>query len=841
MNNNGLYFTCKVGDLAEETFAVYKFTLEEALSDLYTLELYVAAKDANIDLAAQICKQANFSVWSGGEAQRTISGVVEGIELGKSGFRRTMYKIIIRPQAWLLTLRKDSRIFHFKSIPQIVESMFQFHNVQFEKQLADEHAVREYVTQKRETDYQFLQRLTAEEGMTFWFEQKDEENAQIFYADSRLGQKAGISLTYNTHPQSAEAGDLMSDVRFAVYMRSNQAIHKDRNYLKPAYELKHKSVAEGADDSDDRFTVFESFGRFADDSPGKPFTQYRLDALQSESELGSATTNCVKLMPGKIFSLAEHPDAKMNADWQVIRIRHEGSCPQALEEESDQGPTFVTNEVEFISSQKEWRPPFIHKPVPDSNEIAEVVGPSGEEIHTNEHGCVKVHFHWNRYDAPDDKASAWVRVSNQWAGAGYGSVTLPRIGHEVMITYIDGDIDRPIVSGRHYNNVNKPPYALPANKTKMVWRSKSHKSEGFNELSFEDESGKEEIYIHGQKDFNSLINNDASWDIRNDHNAKIGNNSTWDITGTHDITVTGATRIKADGGKSESIEGESNLKVGGAYVIKTGDEVSIEAGAKITLAAGTELTIKAGSQFISLKPSGIFTSTPFNIGSGSPGTGKGLNLKMPGLLGLLAAPTLIQQATLSKSAPYCEECEKCKNGECDLPDAPATDDKSEMLKGMIAGGGFGGGIGAGMGAMGTSGFAGGLGGMGGMPDLGFGGGSPMDMASGFMNDSGLSSGINMVQEKLAQAQGMVDGAKNYAGNMMNEAMGSVTGFAGNVSAGASSSLGNMAGSTGGFAGGIAGGVNPTGIAGNIGGKAADMAKNKVTGIASDAITKKFTL
>ncbi|WP_052332749.1 type VI secretion system tip protein TssI/VgrG [Phytobacter massiliensis] len=693
MNNSGLYFTCTIGGLSEETFAVYQFTHEEALSSLYSLTLHVAAQ-VPIDLAGLIYQPASFNVWADGQIQRSVSGLVESIEQGKSGFRRTHFTIVIRPQAWLLTLRQDSRIFHFKTIPDILESLFQSHNVLYSSQLNDPHLVREYVTQKRETDYAFMQRLAAEEGITFWFEQLDEENEQIFFSDTRLGQKSGVSLVYNTHPQTAQTGNLASDVRWTVRARSGQAIHKDRNYLKPAYALMH--TAKGTNANDAQFAVFESYGRFEDDSPGKNFTQYRVDALQAESEIGRLKANCFAIMPGAFFSLSEHPDDKMNTQWQAIRVSHKGYCPQALEEESDQGATVVTSEVEFISAQKEWRSPWIHKPVPDATEIAEVVGPKGEEIHTNEYGCVKVFFHWNRYDAMDDKASAWVRVSNQWASNGFGSVTLPRVGDEVLITYVDGDIDRPLISGRNYNAINKPPYALPDNKTKMVWRSKSYKSTGFNEISFEDNTGKEEIFIHGQKDMNILILNDTAWDVRHDYKNKIGNNYTQEITVNSDITIKGIEKHSTEGDRFHNVNGDSHLNTGKSLLIKNGDEMSVESGSKITLSAATELTIKAGSQFITLNPAGIFTSAPMNIGSGSAGKGKPASKNLPGLLELLAAPTLTQILVTRESAPYCEECEKCKNGMCGLDgpnsgnDSPGTGGPGGFGGGSGSGGGFGG-------------------------------------------------------------------------------------------------------------------------------------------------------
>ncbi|VTR45341.1 Uncharacterized protein conserved in bacteria [Serratia fonticola] len=180
-------------------------------------------------------------------------------------------------------------------------------------------------------------------------------------------------------------------------------------------------------------------------------------------------------------------------------------------------------------------------------------------------------------------------------GDGFGSVTLPRIGQEVLISYLNGDIDRPVVSGRYYNGLNKPPYPLPANKTKSVWRTKSHKAEGFNELSFEDEAGSEEIYLHAQKDLKALVNNDAHWDIRANQSSKIGGNSLSEIEGNRESRIKGELTLHTSGKKSELADGESHLQVGSAYVVKAGQEVSVEAGAKITLSAGSELTLKAGA------------------------------------------------------------------------------------------------------------------------------------------------------------------------------------------------------------------------------------------------------
>lgn len=824
VRKTGLYFTVQVGELPVSTFDVVEFELNEGLSELYSLTLTLSSRDANIDLQNQLLQKAQFIVYSDGQKQRTVNGIVESAVRGNSGFKRTYYTFVVRPPLWLLTLTQDSRIYHFKSVPDIIDEILREFNITCEKQLMDTHNVREYTTMKRESYADFIFRLASEEGISFW-----SEESQLFYSDSHLGMTAGLDLIYNPHPQSVTKEATINDLTFGAFMRPTQAKVKDYRYSHPDVSMDAKSKA---NQPLPLFEVYDSYGRYQDEQTAQQFSQYRLDALRAESESGQASSNSIQLMPGKIFQLSEHPTDSMNDRWQVIRITHKGTLPQSLDNESDGKPANLTNQFTFIPGKSDWRPPFIHKPQADGDEVAMVVGPDGEEIYVNEDGAVKVHFHWNRYDQPNENASCWVRVVQNWNGNGFGFLATPRIGQEVLVSYLNGDIDRPIITGTVYNGNNRPPVDLPASKTQMSIKSKTHKGTGFNELRFEDEGGKEEIYIHGQKDFSALINNDTTWDIRNDHKSKVGNNSTWDITGTHDVTVNGPTRIKGNSSKSESIEGESHLKVGGAYVIKTGDEVSVEAGAKITLAAGTELTIKAGSQFIALKPSGIFTSAPFNLGSGSPGTGKGLNLNMPGTLEPLPAPTQVQQATLAKSAPYCEECEKCKLGGCSLPDLPSTGDKSSMMQSLISGGGIGGATGA---SLSTSGFAGG---MAGMPNLGTNAGSPMDMVSGFMDDSGLSSSIDMIQRKLTDAQNMADNAKNYVSNMASDAMGRVTGLADNIGASATNGIGNIAGSTNGFVGGNVS-SNAQGIVNGVANNMTNLASDKVSNLATNALQKTF--
>ncbi|TNH41419.1 type VI secretion system tip protein TssI/VgrG, partial [Photorhabdus luminescens] len=337
--------------------------------------------------------------------------------------------------------------------------------------------------------------LAAEEGMVFWFEEK-----QMLFCDCHLGMQADIQLTYNTHPETDETDTTAYQWSYGEYLCPNGTIQKDHNFLNPKYALEHQKQA---DDDSGYDSVFESYGRFQRDAEGKSFTCLRLEQLQNYSKVGTAKTHCVRLRPGKIFTLQSHPIAAMNARWQVISVTHYGRQPVA----SDDGGegTTLTNEVAFIPGHQDWRPPYRYKPLADGDEVATVVGVGSEEIYVNEHGAIRIHFHWNRYDKADDGASCWVRVAQGWNGNGFGFMAIPRVGQEVIVSYLNGDIDRPIVTGCTYNGLNRPPLNLPLEKTRTTFKTRTHGGQGFNELRFEDAKGSEEVFIHAQRNMKTQI------------------------------------------------------------------------------------------------------------------------------------------------------------------------------------------------------------------------------------------------------------------------------------------------------------------------------------------------
>ncbi|OOF04120.1 type VI secretion protein VgrG [Salinivibrio sp. MA440] len=275
--------------------------------------------------------------------------------------------------------------------------------------------------------------------------------------------------------------------------------------------------------------------------------------------------------------------------------------------------------------------------------IGTVVGPDGEEIFCDEHGRVKVHFPWDRYSNGDDKSSCWIRVAQGWAGSQYGMMAIPRIGHEVIVSFLHGDPDQPIITGRTYHATNVPPYTLPAHKTKTVWRSESHQGEGYNELTFEDQSGSEQVYLHAQKDWHTEVENDRVTEIGHDNHHQVHNDQFHRVMGNAHHTVEGESRTRIGGNHSNLVKASEYYKVGKVHAVEAGSDIHLKTGAKLVIEAGAEVTLSAGGSFVKVDAAGVHASgAAVNLNSGgSAGSGPGFNgqmAKRPKTIDALADP-----------------------------------------------------------------------------------------------------------------------------------------------------------------------------------------------------------
>ncbi|MFA1578304.1 type VI secretion system Vgr family protein [Proteus mirabilis] len=561
---SGLVFTCTIGGLPDDTFQVTEFNLTEGLSSLFSLSISAVSALPFIDFQRHLGLASSLTVKRDGVLIRKVNGILAGAVQGNTDGVKTWYHFDIRPEMWVMTLNQDSRIFQHQSVPTILKTLLDEAHVKADCQFyrEDLHPERLYTTQKRESAFDFWCRLAFEEGINFWFEEE-----QLFYSDEHMGMTAGIHLTYNPQADTDISDSTAMTWQYGEYLCVDETIHKDNNFVRPSYPLSHENKIEQGG----QHSVFESYGRFQLDDEGRPLTQVRFEQLRNGSKVGQATTNCFTLMPGKIFTLSQHPHLPMNDRWQVISVSHHGVQP--LADNSGGEGTQLSNSVSFIPGTQEWRPPYRYKPTADGDEVATVVGPPGEEIYVNEYGAVKVHFHWDRRGSADHSASCWVRVAMGWSGNGYGFSAVPRIGTQVLVSYLNGDIDRPMITGCTYDGRNAPPIKFPENKTQTTFRSQTHKGEGFNELRFEDAGGKQEVFLHAQKDMNTRVLHDRTTHVLHDHVEVIENNQQMQVKGARTETI--------DKNNSETVGQHKKITVGKTLSINVGEVIELRCGASV--------------------------------------------------------------------------------------------------------------------------------------------------------------------------------------------------------------------------------------------------------------------
>ncbi|MCW2485467.1 type VI secretion system tip protein VgrG [Candidatus Symbiopectobacterium sp. NZEC127] len=650
-NSTGLQFTVKVGALPESTFAVVDFQLNEALNQPFALSLNLASAQPGIDFGAVLDQPCELLVWYDGELKRRVSGMVSAFAQGDTGFRRTRYQAEVRPALWRLGLRTNARIFQAQKPEAIIGTLLEESGItDYAFALRNDHAVREYCVQYRESDLAFVTRLAAEEGLYF-FHEFDVGRHRVVFADDAGALGQGPGLFFNLAAQGLSEGDYVRRFRYAEAVSTAEVALKDYSFKTPAYGLLHSKLSAELAHQRESYQHFDYPGRFKQDPSGKAFTGYRLDALRAGAMTGSGESNAAMLMPGSSFTLTEHPNTALNIPWQLVAITHSGQQPQALEEEGGGEPTTYSNCFEVVKASTTWRADLPYKPMVDGPQIATVVGPAGEEIYCDEHGRVKLQFPWDRYGASDDQSSCWVRVSQGWAGGQYGLIAIPRIGHEVIVSFLEGDPDQPIVTGRTFHATNPSPYPLPANKTRTVLRTATHQGDGFNELRFEDLAGQEEVFIHAQKDMNTVVLNNQSTLVTNDQFSHIKNNMHHTIDNEYRMLVKKEASLTTN--TSLHVKADDGLLVNGAK------EIHLSSGQKIVIDAGSEITLQAAGHFIKIDSSGISTSSIVNMGSGAPGEGSGWKGKLPEIVNQ-KSPSLLAAITpaisLAETKPLCLTC-----------------------------------------------------------------------------------------------------------------------------------------------------------------------------------------
>ncbi|PQQ27190.1 type VI secretion system tip protein VgrG [Photorhabdus luminescens] len=654
MADSGLIFTLTVGSLPEKTFAVVEFTLDEALSELFCLEAILTSADPDINFADVLDNFATLTVYRDGKPERSITGIVTQFEQSRTGRHRSHYSLTVQPALWRAGLRVNSRIFQHQSVTEIIDILLKENGVRnFYCQLRYEHPEREFCVQYDESDLAFLHRLLADEGMFYYFDFTEErgEPIIIFIDSHRINNK--FSLPY--HPELDATGSQCSINRFCWREQVGIAniVLQDRTFKNPRwgadYYYHERQINHQRSDLPS-YTYYDFPGRFKDER-GERLSQYRLEALRTDAMFGRAQSDCFALAPASGFALTDHPKEQFNTLWLVIKISHYGRQPQADESRFGEMGTTLTNSFTFGDRNRVWRPLPYPKPRIDGLQIATVVGPEGEEIFCDEYGRVRVQFAWDQYGKFNDHSSCWIRVSQAWAGNHWGMIAIPRVGQEVLVDFLHGDPDQPIIIGRTYHATNIVPNRLPIAKTQMSIRSKTHKGEGFNELRFEDEKDREEIFIHAQKNLAIQVLNSRDERINYNRTTSIGHDDELVIANNRKITVDGQQEHKTIGNYVVQVEGDKTLQAGGNVAQKIQGMLSIDTNGDITVQSGNKISLKVGNSFIVIHADGVDIKGPsINLNSGgSPG-----DLLRP-------ANPVILQAAASAGSLFVAHCPKEDN------------------------------------------------------------------------------------------------------------------------------------------------------------------------------------
>ncbi|WP_416757677.1 type VI secretion system Vgr family protein [Pseudomonas sp. BNK-6] len=489
MRQRDLQFTFSVLT-AQVAFEVVEFTLEEALSEPFRLTLELASDNGAIDFGQILDQPALLTIWQGGLQVRHVHGLVSSFTQGKTGFRRTRYRLLVEPQLARLALSSDWRIFQQKTVPEILKSVLDEHGVlDYQPYIHTPHAPREYCVQAGDTDLYLFDRLSTEEGLFYFF--KHDANAHTLVQGDKLYVQERIPggpLLYSTQP----AGDAPQPVLYAFSytenVRTAEQTQRDYSFKRPAFDQQQRMLGDDLEHQAQHYERYDYPGRYKSSTVGQPFTQNSLLGHRRDARVATVEGDDPRLIPGFSFQLTGYPRGDFNRWWRSVRIIHKGIQHASQQEEAAGAEMGVSYDfsAQIIAEDCEWRPRPLPKPVIDGPQIATVVGPEGEEIHTDEYGRVKIQFPWDREGKHNGFSSCWVRVSQNWAGAQWGHMAIPRIGQEVIVDYLDGDCDQPIITGRTYRASHRPPYRLPDHKTLNTLKSKEHKGSRANELRIDD-------------------------------------------------------------------------------------------------------------------------------------------------------------------------------------------------------------------------------------------------------------------------------------------------------------------------------------------------------------------
>jgi type VI secretion system secreted protein VgrG len=639
-------------------------TGREELARPFEYELELVSADMNLDLAELLGKPMAVRLELTPLHYRYWNGIVTDVGFAGSHGRHALYRVTLRPKLSLLERTSNCRIFQNQSVPTIVKAIFQEHGFGVKESLSAQYAQREFVVQYEETDFHFVSRLLEHEGIYYFF-RHDAEQHEIVLADSYSAHatEPGYERLPYFPPDAHRAREIESIDRWELQQRLVSAayVSKDYDFERPLARPESVSLNDG-DHALKSSEVFEYAGAYLhskqaeedykgknNETPRDVYARVRLEEAHAAFERIVAHSNARGLAVGSLFTLTEFPRPEQNREYLIVSSHFELRAHE-LESATELIEEPFRCRIGVLHSKRPFRPKrMAAKPLIRGPQTAIVVGPKDDEIWTDQYGRVKVLFHWDRFGEGDESSSCWVRVAQIWAGSNWGGIQVPRIGQEVIVEFLEGDPDRPIITGRVYNRDNMPPYELPANQTQSGIKSRSSKggaASNFNEIRFEDLKGKEELFIQAERNQTTKVKQAQSITVGASRSKTVGADESIVVKGTrttqvvkkdtvnlddehamtvkrkvtesfkddHELTVTGKQEIKIEKDKAEHVVQAYELTTDKKFNLTQGATNLTFEGNAVTLDAAGPVTIKRGPATVSIDAAGkVSISTPVGI------------------------------------------------------------------------------------------------------------------------------------------------------------------------------------------------------------------------------------
>ncbi len=657
---NETHFSLKVEDYVGD-LQVLSFTGTEGISQAYRFDLELVSENPDLDLEQLLHKQAFLAFDPQGSG---IHGQIYRVAQGDAGKRLTRYKVSIVPQLQYLHHRTNQRIYQQMSAPKIIALILEEHGIKsnaYSFQLSQPCPDRDYCVQYDETDLHFVQRLCEEEGIHYHFQHSDKGHLLVFGDDQTVFPDLGQPTAYVQGSGMVAEEPVIKGFKLRLETRTSRTTRRDYDFEKPRLQMEAAYRPDGESTEPD-LEDYDYPGRFIDRARGKFLSQRALERHRADYRQAEGRGDQTKLVSGHFMEMSDHPRSEWNDLWLLTEIFHEGKQPQVLEE----GVTSDTTDNKDDFHQ--WLPQHLPRhpvgrvlpPGPRTPETARTRQPDrhGHRPKRRRNPLRPIRPHQSAIPLgprrPGRRQNQLLATRLQLlAGDRYGAISIPRIGMEVLVTFLEGDPDQPLVTGCLYHKENPVPYALPANKTRSVFKTLSSPGGGgYNELRIEDKKGAEQIYIHAQRDWDENVEHDQKIRVGNERHDTVVKNTYTELKAEEHRTTISDRKVEAKLDDHLTVGQNQHVKLGTAQLTSVGKEIHLKAGDKIVIEAGTELTILGGGSFIKLDGGGVTVVGPvikINAG-GSAGSGTGIGIKPPVLPGAAdkdKAGSLMDQALLN--------------------------------------------------------------------------------------------------------------------------------------------------------------------------------------------------